>query len=118
MLLLRHHLHKWQEVLEINLSRPATADAHFQLSTEKKVVEKWLGKARERRRDRRLLQTEQAVTKAMDDAAVQAAWKVWRAKLVRKRTKRWEKDLKRREKLAVQRFRKTELERAFNVSCE
>lgn len=116
MLLLRQHLRQWQDALEISLSRPATADAHFQMSTGKKVIEKWLGKARERRRDRRLLETEQAVTRAMDDAATRAAWKLWREKLIRKRTKRWEKDLKRREKLAVQQFRKIELERAFHVS--
>lgn len=116
MLLLRHHLHRWQEVLEVNLSRPATADAHYQMSSEKKVIEKWLNKARERRRDRRLQKTEQAVTRAIDHAASQAAWKLWREKLVKKQTKRWEKDLKRREKQALQQLRKTELERTFNVS--
>lgn len=115
MLLIRQHLHKWQEALEINLSRPATADAHYQMSAKKKAIEKWLRKARERRRDRRLLETEQAIIRAADATATRTAWKTWRERLIKKRTKRWEKDLRRREKLASQQFRKTELERVFNV---
>lgn len=110
-LLLQQSLNKWRAVHEYHLSRPGTADAHYEHKRKQEILDRWLV----RLRDRRLEKLQQQYATSRDTQAARQAWKTWRTKLAKRRTKRWENDMRARETSVVQKFNDNRARKAFDV---
>ncbi|BEI86925.1 hypothetical protein CcaverHIS002_0702710 [Cutaneotrichosporon cavernicola] len=96
---LRKALQKWQVATEFRLEQPGTADSHYAARLQSQVVRRWLTSLKERRVEARGAY----MAKSKERQVVHGAWISWRAKLAKRTTKRWEEDIREREKASVQR---------------
>lgn len=109
---LRQALQKWHDAYEYQLALPGTADQHYAARVQTQAISQWLTKLRERRLETKAINIE----RTKERKALHGAWVGWRARLVKRRTKRWEEDIREREKDLVQRFDARRVAQVFDVS--
>lgn len=110
-ILLRQMLQRWRAAHEYRLEQPGTADAHYIAGLQSKVVTRWLARLRQRRLEGTAINME----RIKERKALHGAWVTWRARLVKRRTKRWEEDIRVREKEVVARFDGRQVAQMFDV---
>ena len=98
-ILLQQTLVKWRSTHQHFLSLPNTADAHHALHLQDQVLQMWLRRSRQKQ----LLKREDSFVKSWVDINLKKTWRSWRMELVRKRTERWDRDMKARERNFVER---------------
>ncbi len=109
---LRKALQKWHAATEFRLEQPGTADAHYAARLQSQVVVQWLARLKERRVEARGAH----VAQAKERKVLHSAWISWRARLVKRTTKRWEEDIRERERAFVQRRDTRLAAQLFDVS--
>ncbi|CAK9782372.1 unnamed protein product [Cutaneotrichosporon oleaginosum] len=95
---LRKALQKWQAATQVRLEQPGTADAHYAAHLQGQVVAQWLARLKERRVESRGAYLAQSKERKL----LHVSWISWRTRLVTRTTKRWEKDIRERERTFVQ----------------
>ena len=93
-ILLQQTLVKWRSTHQHFLNLPNTADAHRALHLQDQLLQKWL----RRFRQKQLVNREYTYVRSWADIKLKKAWRSWRMELVRKRTERWDRDMKGRER--------------------
>ena len=111
-ILLRQILEKWRAACDLQLALPATADRHFKLSQQHRVLALWLERTRVRSLERR----EEAWVKEQDQVLTKNTWRKWRVEVVRRRTERWQKEVGKKEKSFVKQKRQVLVAKIFEVS--
>lgn len=92
-LLLKQYFTKWQALSGRQAALQGVADAQYARHLELQVVDRW----QRRLADVRLDQLERRFEAHLDNNLARSAWKAWRTLAIKRRTERWEQDLKRRE---------------------
>ncbi|KAL1412716.1 hypothetical protein Q8F55_000463 [Vanrija albida] len=92
-LLLRQYFAKWQDTTGRQVALQGVADAQYARHLELQAVSHW----KRRLANRRLDQLEGRFVAHLDGNLARSAWRAWRTLAIKRRTARWEQDLKRRE---------------------
>ena len=107
-ILLRQTLVKWQTAHQYQLDLPNTADAHLVHHLQSQALQKWIRQLK----DQQLLAKEEARTQK----SVRTSWQGWRMNLIQRRTKRWQRDMRGRERDFVGKKENALLGSIFQVS--
>ena len=92
---------------------PNTADTHRKLYAQRKALSKWVRRYKDQSLDKR----EQDYVTLRDQASVRNVWAKWRTELTQRRTKRWEKDMRHRERRFVEAKEKVLVSDVLDVGC-
>lgn len=111
-ILLRQTLQRWQAVHDYRLAQPGTADSHYAARVQSQAIGQWLARLRERRLETTAINMESV----RERKVLHGAWVSWRTRLVKRRTKRWEEDIRERERAVVQRLDGRKVAQVFDVS--
>ena len=93
-ILLRQALQHWHAAYDRSLDMAATADQHRKMAKQAAVLKMWLEKAKGRSLNRR----EDEFCERQGARDIEQSFRIWRAALNERRTRRWEKNMAKREK--------------------
>lgn len=112
-ILLQQTLIRWRAMHQHVLDLPNTANAHRAHHLQSQTLQRWIKRLRDKQLDQR------AARYAEEQTRIHTAriWRRWRMELVRRRTERWQREMRARERGFTARKTAMLLHDVFMVSC-